>query len=33
MDYTTILERGDLQIPVITYEPEYSDHSRIFRFT
>ena len=29
MDYTTILERGDLQIPVITYEPEYSDHSRV----
>ena len=29
MDYSTILECGDLRIPVLTYEPEYSDHSRV----
>ena len=29
MDDTIILDRGDLQIPVLTYEPEYSNHSRV----
>ena len=29
MDDTILLERGDLRIPVLTYEPEYSDHSRV----
>ena len=29
MDYSTTLIRDDLQIPVLTYEPEYSDHSRV----
>ena len=29
MDETILLQRGDLQIPVLTYEPEYSSHSRV----
>ena len=29
MDFTTTLERDDLRIPVLTYEPDYSDHSRV----
>ena len=29
MDFTTILERDDLRIPVLTYEPDYSNHSRV----
>ena len=29
MDDTILLERGDLRIPVLTYEPEDSDHSRV----
>ena len=29
MDFTTILQRDDLQIPVLTYEPDYSNNSRV----
>ena len=29
MDYSTILNHEDLQIPVLTYEPEYSAHTRV----